>query len=164
MSGIIGDVANSQSDIIGKKPFAFFGLSGTQASSNGTVTKIAFDVAFGGSVGGTTALSSNGYLVPISGYYFVSLHVSTFDANNDVNSQYIKVLLDSVIKFGDYNVSNVSVRHVGSEVSGVLFAAAGQIIYGYVQHHSATGGALIYHDGGTAGNPTTCINIQFLGK
>ena len=162
MSGIIGDVANSRSDIIGPKPFALFGLSGTQASANGATTKIAFDTEFEGST--ASALSANGYVVPTSGYYFVSLHVSTFDTNNDVNSQYIKVLLDSAVKFGDYNIAGISGRHVANEVSGVLFAAAGQIIYGYVQHHSATGGALVYHDGGTQGNPTTCISIQFLGK
>ena len=159
MSGIVGEVERNNG-IISAPPFAKLKLSGDQSITSGSMTKIAFDELYGGSYG---SISSNGWLVPEHGMYKVDLMVAAFTASNNIQDVYPHVKLDSTTAHGGYMVQVPATRHTSANITGILRATGGQIIYGYTQLSGTSPN--VYADSGTSfGRISTSMVITFLRK
>ena len=159
MSGIVGEVER-RGGIISSQPFAMLKLSATQSISSGSMTKVAFDEMYGRS---HSKLSSNGWVVPESGYYKVDLQIAAFTASNNIQDVYPHVKLDSTTMNGGYMTQVPATRHTSALVTGLFHALRTQIIYGYGQLSGTSPN--FYHDSGTSfGRNTTTMIITFLGK
>ena len=159
MSGIVGEVER-RGGIISSQPFAMLKLSATQSISSGSMTKVAFDEMYGRS---HSKLSSNGWVVPESGYYKVDLQIAAFTASNNIQDVYPHVKLDSTTMHGGYMTQVPATRHTSAIITGILRATGSQIIYGYTQLSGTS--PYVYADSGTSfGRISTSMVITFLGK